>query len=137
MQFRRSMRRPVAFACFDLRAAFLHLLAHGVQVVGLGDDGEQQDQRATQREQANDGTPAPGALRVLSPPQNRGQRQQEPTNVEEQFHALRVSDLITQHAPRRHAMLLANSNVAICPMHTPWGIRPGDSLSIVFAPGEL
>jgi hypothetical protein len=68
----------------------LHLGAHGVQIVGGGDDREQKNQRAAEREET---LPRAGAARLhSSPPQPiPWQGQQEPREIQQKFHCAKLA----------------------------------------------
>lgn len=89
LPFRR--RRSVAAGLADIvlvARRFLHLGAHGTEIVGRGNHREQDNQRTSQRQQAlGRGEPAAvsHASRVAPQPIGR-QRQQEPCEIEQQFH---------------------------------------------------
>jgi len=77
-----------AGASFQLGGGLLHLLAQGVQIVGGGYNGKQQDQNAAQRPQAQQRSVAPFAARPRLPaPRHQGwHHQKQPAEIEENFH---------------------------------------------------
>ncbi len=61
-------------------AGLFHLLAHGVQVVGYGDDGEEESQQTDER---NDGLQRAGA--TTEPEAESWREQEKPAQVEQEF----------------------------------------------------
>ena len=73
---------------------FLDLSPHRVEVIGGGDYGEEDDQHASQRQQAlqrrqrSTGAGTSG----MAPEPVRGQRQEQPSEIEQQFHETKTGE---------------------------------------------
>src|ERR1022692_4220540 len=71
------------------RTGFFNLGAGRVQVVGSRDYGKQQREETAQKNEGTRTTKpsrSPGRSHIMPPDHNRGQRQHEPEQIEEQFH---------------------------------------------------
>src|SRR5215470_6572035 len=88
MQLGWALRALVGLTCLDLSTCLLEFLTRGIQVVRFGDDREQEDQGAAQSEQADDRARPPCRLRLPAPQPKGGHHQQQPAEVEKQFHAI-------------------------------------------------
>ena len=86
---RLSQRMKCASAIAGMAEAalrFFHLRPHGVQVVGGRNHGKQQNQRAAENANEDEGTMGSSRRSPLPPQQKGGHQQREPTEIEKKLH---------------------------------------------------